>query len=179
MSSVTAYHPEKMACWVRGQATPYLHIARALCAMDSTTKRLRIGDALTNMFRSVLELSPGGDVRFALSLLSAPALCLRVVQEIMASLADLKRCCIGIAIWDNPFRLPDLQCQAPARYHSCHSLSELTSLQLCSMLPALQSICLHACKLFIQGCALQRICCQRLTWSVDVWPPTMRILSSR
>ncbi|KAK9793179.1 hypothetical protein WJX73_007861 [Symbiochloris irregularis] len=58
LRSVTTYHPAKLACWVSGQATPYLHVARALCAMDSTTKRLRIGDALTNMFRSVLELSP-------------------------------------------------------------------------------------------------------------------------
>lgn len=33
---------------------PYLHIARSLEAMDSTTKRLRIGDVLTNMFRSIL-----------------------------------------------------------------------------------------------------------------------------
>jgi ATP-dependent DNA ligase I len=33
---------------------PYLHIARSLEAMDSTTKRLRIGDVLTNMFRSII-----------------------------------------------------------------------------------------------------------------------------
>lgn len=28
-------------------------------AMDGTTKRLRIGDVVTNMFRTVLALSPG------------------------------------------------------------------------------------------------------------------------
>lgn len=30
---------------------PYLHVAAALAAVDSTTKRLRIADAFTNMFR--------------------------------------------------------------------------------------------------------------------------------
>lgn len=35
-----------------------MHIAQAFAAMDSTTKRLRIGDALTNMFRAVMLLSP-------------------------------------------------------------------------------------------------------------------------
>lgn len=37
---------------------PYMHIAATFAALDSTTKRLRIGDALGNMFRSVLALSP-------------------------------------------------------------------------------------------------------------------------
>lgn len=59
LKAVTDYDPVSMACWQMGSATPYLHIARALAAMDSTTKRLRISDALTNMFRSVLELAPG------------------------------------------------------------------------------------------------------------------------
>lgn len=59
LKSITGYDPVSMACWARGAPTPYLHIARALAAMDSTTKRLRIGDALTNMFRSVIELCPG------------------------------------------------------------------------------------------------------------------------
>jgi hypothetical protein len=47
------------ACWAAGQPTPYLHIASALQAMDSTTKRLRIADVASNMFRSVLALTPG------------------------------------------------------------------------------------------------------------------------
>lgn len=44
-------------CWKAGPV-PYMHIAATFAAMDSTTKRLRIGDALTNMFRSVLALCP-------------------------------------------------------------------------------------------------------------------------
>ena len=59
LKPVLEYDPISMACWRRGAATPYLHIARALSAVDSTTKRLKIGDALTNLFRSVIELSPG------------------------------------------------------------------------------------------------------------------------
>ena len=53
------YDPVKMAVWDAGQATPYRHISRAFQAMESTTKRLRIGDAIANMFRSILALSPG------------------------------------------------------------------------------------------------------------------------
>ena len=53
------YDPVKMAVWEAGQATPYRHISRAFQAMESTTKRLRIGDAIANMFRSILALSPG------------------------------------------------------------------------------------------------------------------------
>lgn len=37
-------------------AAPYLHITAALAAVDSTTKRLRIADALTNMFRCELDV---------------------------------------------------------------------------------------------------------------------------
>ena len=48
-----------MACWQRGSPVPYLHIARGLAALDSTTKRLRIGDALANIFRAIMALSPG------------------------------------------------------------------------------------------------------------------------
>lgn len=59
LHAVGQYDPSSMACWPRGAPTPYLHVARALRAMDSTAKRLSIGDALTNMFRSVLALSPG------------------------------------------------------------------------------------------------------------------------
>eukprot|EP00803_Ostreobium_quekettii_P008788 evm.model.scf_1474EXC.2 EVM.evm.TU.scf_1474EXC.2 scf_1474EXC:16266-31624(-) len=52
------YDPVADACWHKGDPPPYLHIARTFHALDSTTKRLKIGDALTNMFRSVLALSP-------------------------------------------------------------------------------------------------------------------------
>lgn len=57
--STAEYDPVGMAVWVAGQATPYRHISRAFQAMESTTKRLRIGDAIANMFRSILALSPG------------------------------------------------------------------------------------------------------------------------
>lgn len=56
------YDPVAHAIWSRGEPTPYLHLARAFEAMDSTTKRLRIGDILTNMFRSVLAVSPPEDL---------------------------------------------------------------------------------------------------------------------
>jgi DNA ligase N terminus len=35
-----------------------MHIAATFEAIDSTTKRLRIGDALINMFRAIMLLSP-------------------------------------------------------------------------------------------------------------------------
>lgn len=57
--STNDYDPIGMAVWQAGQATPYRHISRAFQAMESTTKRLRIGDAIANMFRSILALSPG------------------------------------------------------------------------------------------------------------------------
>ena len=57
--STSEYDPIKMAVWEAGQAAPYRHISRAFQAMESTTKRLRIGDAIANMFRSILALSPG------------------------------------------------------------------------------------------------------------------------
>ena len=59
LKSVKEYQPVEMAIWAQGQAAPYLHIGRALAAMDSTTKRLRISDVIANMFRSLLALSPG------------------------------------------------------------------------------------------------------------------------
>ncbi|KAK9840432.1 hypothetical protein WJX74_009841 [Apatococcus lobatus] len=58
LSSLTEYDAVGMAPWKLGEKVPYLHIARAFQAIDSTTKRLRIGDALANMFRSILALSP-------------------------------------------------------------------------------------------------------------------------
>ena len=59
LKGVREYKPRDMAIWEEGQAAPYLHVGRALAAMDSTTKRLRISDVIANMFRSLLELSPG------------------------------------------------------------------------------------------------------------------------
>lgn len=45
------YDPVGHACWRRGEAAPYLHLALCFAAIDGTTKRLRKSDALTNMFR--------------------------------------------------------------------------------------------------------------------------------
>ena len=59
LKSVKEYDPVKMAIWEEGSVAPYLHVGRALQAMDSTTKRLRISDVIANMFRSLLALSPG------------------------------------------------------------------------------------------------------------------------
>lgn len=39
------YDPMAHAPWEPGQPTPYLHLARALEAMDATTKRLHISGA--------------------------------------------------------------------------------------------------------------------------------------
>ncbi|KAK3285179.1 hypothetical protein CYMTET_7194 [Cymbomonas tetramitiformis] len=52
------YDPVEDACWQAGESAPYLHLARALASLEGTTKRLRIGDILTNTFRSLLALSP-------------------------------------------------------------------------------------------------------------------------
>jgi len=59
LRGVKAYNPVELAIWGHGEATPYLHVARALKAMDGTTKRLIISDVIANMFRSLLALSPG------------------------------------------------------------------------------------------------------------------------
>lgn len=47
------YDPVQHADWAAGEPVPYLHLARAFQAVDSTTKRLKIADALVNMFRWV------------------------------------------------------------------------------------------------------------------------------
>ena len=51
------YDPNKHACW-RSGPVPYEHVAATFAALDTTTKRLRIGDALTNMFVAVMTLHP-------------------------------------------------------------------------------------------------------------------------
>lgn len=55
---LSQYHPILNAPWHKGLPTPYLHLARAFEAMDSTTKRIAISEILTNTFRSVLILTP-------------------------------------------------------------------------------------------------------------------------
>ncbi|WPT16117.1 DNA ligase 6 [Picochlorum sp. SENEW3] len=56
--SLESYDPIEDSIWPTPHATPYLHIARTFEAMDSTTKRLKISDILTNAFRSILAISP-------------------------------------------------------------------------------------------------------------------------
>ncbi len=51
---VARYEPVKHAGWAPGEPVPYLHLARAFQAVDSTSKRLKIADALVNMFRWAL-----------------------------------------------------------------------------------------------------------------------------
>jgi DNA ligase-1 len=49
----------QVVAWPEGKPAPYLVIARAFAAMESTTKRLKKDDILVDMFRSILERSPG------------------------------------------------------------------------------------------------------------------------
>lgn len=51
LKTVTEYDPAEDALWGAGEAVPYLHVARALAALNGTTKRLSIMDGLTNAFR--------------------------------------------------------------------------------------------------------------------------------
>eukprot|EP00775_Hariotina_reticulata_P004079 gene4079-4326_t len=55
---LTRYNPLKHACWSPGVPAPYLALALTLAAVDGTTKRLVISDGLTNLFRSLMLLSP-------------------------------------------------------------------------------------------------------------------------
>ena len=52
------YDPIEHSLFMAGSPVPYLHVSRSLEAMDNTTKRLKIGDVLTNMFRSIYALAP-------------------------------------------------------------------------------------------------------------------------
>ena len=56
--SLEVYDATKDAPWASSDPTPYLHIARTFETMESTTKRLKISDALTNALRSVLDIAP-------------------------------------------------------------------------------------------------------------------------
>eukprot|EP00898_Chlorokybus_atmophyticus_P005360 jgi/Chlat1/5825/Chrsp4S06177 len=52
------YDPVAHACWKEVEAAPYLHLSRAFEAIEQIRGRLKISDILTNMFRSLLALSP-------------------------------------------------------------------------------------------------------------------------
>ncbi|XP_024860576.1 DNA ligase 1 isoform X2 [Kryptolebias marmoratus] len=52
------YHPMEHACWKRGQKVPYLAVARTFEKIEEDSGRLRNIETLSNLFRSVLLLSP-------------------------------------------------------------------------------------------------------------------------
>lgn len=52
------YHPVEHACWKEGQKVPYLAVARTFEKIEEDSGRLRNIETLSNLFRSVLLLSP-------------------------------------------------------------------------------------------------------------------------
>ncbi|XP_070774867.1 DNA ligase 1 [Enoplosus armatus] len=52
------YHPVDHACWKQGQKVPYLAVARTFEKIEDDSGRLRNIETLSNLFRSVLLLSP-------------------------------------------------------------------------------------------------------------------------
>ncbi|XP_026489293.2 DNA ligase 1 [Vanessa tameamea] len=52
------YHPIKDACWSKGQAVPYLALAKTLEVIEGTSARLKMVEILSNYFRSVIALTP-------------------------------------------------------------------------------------------------------------------------
>ena len=53
-----AYDPEVDACWKRGEGAPFLHLARTFTCIDNEKGRYKLRTAVSNMFRSILRLSP-------------------------------------------------------------------------------------------------------------------------
>uniref|UniRef100_A0AAQ6INM9 DNA ligase n=1 Tax=Anabas testudineus TaxID=64144 RepID=A0AAQ6INM9_ANATE len=56
--SRSGYHPVDHACWKQGQKVPYLAVARTFEKIEEDSGRLRNIETLSNLFRSVLLLSP-------------------------------------------------------------------------------------------------------------------------
>ncbi|KAL8176312.1 UNVERIFIED_CONTAM: tRNA ligase, partial [Gekko kuhli] len=52
------YHPVHDACWGPGQRVPYLAVARTFERIEEESARLKIIETLSNLFRSVIALSP-------------------------------------------------------------------------------------------------------------------------
>eukprot|EP01137_Pigoraptor_chileana_P008303 Opistho-2@54941 len=52
------FHPVKSACWKAGESVPYVALSKTFEAIEATTKRLKIIDILSNLFRSVIALTP-------------------------------------------------------------------------------------------------------------------------
>lgn len=58
LSSSVDYDPVASAIWKKGEKVPYLWLARTFVEIEQYTARTEIIRLLTNMFRSVVELSP-------------------------------------------------------------------------------------------------------------------------
>ncbi|XP_062285030.1 DNA ligase 1 [Scomber scombrus] len=56
--SRSGYHPVDHACWKQGQKVPYLAVARTFEKIEEDSGRLRNIETLSNLFRSVLLLTP-------------------------------------------------------------------------------------------------------------------------
>ncbi|XP_025067816.1 DNA ligase 1 isoform X3 [Alligator sinensis] len=56
--SKSSYHPVQDACWGPGQRVPYLAVARTFERIEEVSARLKNIETLSNLFRSVIALSP-------------------------------------------------------------------------------------------------------------------------
>ncbi|XP_068641660.1 DNA ligase 6 isoform X2 [Aristolochia californica] len=56
--SVEKYYPIEHACWMTDQPAPYLHLARTFDLVEKERGKIKAVGMLTNMFRSLLALSP-------------------------------------------------------------------------------------------------------------------------
>ncbi|KAG8140287.1 putative DNA ligase protein [Naja naja] len=54
----SSYHPVRDACWGPGQKIPYMAVARTFEYIEEESARLKIIETLSNLFRSVIVLSP-------------------------------------------------------------------------------------------------------------------------
>merc|ERR1719430_2536118 len=54
----SSYHPVEASFWGRGEATPYLALAKTLEAIEATSGRLKTIEILSNYFRSVMVQTP-------------------------------------------------------------------------------------------------------------------------
>ncbi|ETE64522.1 DNA ligase 1, partial [Ophiophagus hannah] len=54
----SSYHPVHDACWGPGQKIPYMAVARTFEYIEEESARLKIIETLSNLFRSVIVLSP-------------------------------------------------------------------------------------------------------------------------
>uniref|UniRef100_UPI00358FB082 DNA ligase 1 isoform X2 n=1 Tax=Myxine glutinosa TaxID=7769 RepID=UPI00358FB082 len=52
------YHPISHACWACGERVPYMAVARTFEKIEDESARLRIVEMLSNLFRSVVALTP-------------------------------------------------------------------------------------------------------------------------